>query len=69
MSLGGAVKRLKLKAISYGFRRPRDPRTECCRIPRGDMGWYIMDFHDFVELFVLWNSGAIQMVRSTRDAL
>ena len=35
--LGGDLKRSKLKAISHGFRRPRDPSTECRGMPRGDM--------------------------------
>ena len=40
-------KTIKLKAISHAFRRPRDPCTECIGMPRGDIGWYIKDFHDF----------------------
>ena len=44
---GRALKRSKLKAISHGFRRPRYPCSECSGMYRGDVGWYIKDFHDF----------------------
>ena len=41
------LKRSKLKTISHAFRRPRDPCTECRKMFRGDIGWYIKDSHDF----------------------
>ena len=43
-------KRSELKVISHGFRRPQDPYTGCREMPRGKMGWYIKDFHDFERI-------------------
>ena len=45
---GGALKRSKFKGyISHSFILHWDSCTEFRGMPRGDMRWYIMNYHDF----------------------